>query len=66
METIFLNTENCKTNETNAFTSLILKIHIKILHWLISVFIAHGKILNLHITTINLKYLLQLGTISLI
>ena len=40
METIFMNTENSKKNESSNFfmnlmTSLILKIQIKILHWLI-------------------------------
>ena len=42
----------------NLLTNLILKPQItKILDWLIEVFITHGKILNLHTTTINLKYL---------
>ena len=40
MKTIFMNTENSKGNESNNFfiyliTSLVLKIQIKILHWLI-------------------------------
>ena len=39
----------------NLLTSLILKIQIEILHWLISAFITHGKTLNLLIRTINLK-----------
>ena len=66
-----MNTENSKTYESNKFfykltNNLILKTQIKTLHWLIKVFIAHGKTLNLHITRINLKFLLQLGMMNLI
>ena len=46
--------------------NLILKTQTKILHQVIGVSIAHGKILNQHTTIINLKYLLQLGMILLI
>ena len=55
---------------TNAFmnimTSFILETQMKILHWLTEVFIIYGKILNLHIISINLKFLLQLGMMNLI
>ena len=59
METIFMNTENSKPNESNKFIyqftdKLNLKLQItKILDWLIKVFTTHGKTLNLHTTTIN-------------
>ena len=33
--------------------------------WLIYLFTTHRKMLNLHITTINLKYLLPLGSYSI-
>ena len=35
-------------------------------YWLIQVYNTHGKTLNLFITTINLKSLLQLGMTNLI
>ena len=66
-----MNIENSKTNSLRKFfmnllTSLILKIQIKILYWLIYVFITHRKTLNLNITTISFKFLLQLGMMNLI
>ena len=66
-----MNTENSKTNESNKvsyilLTISILKILIKILRWLNQAFLTHGNTLNLHITTINLKYLPQLGMMNLI
>ena len=50
----------------NLLTILILKIQMKILYWLIKVFITHGKILNLYIETINLEFLFQLGIMNFI
>ena len=47
-----MNTENSKTNEPHKFR--------------LSLSITHGKTLNQHTTTINLKFLLQLGMILLI
>ena len=49
----------------NLLTNLILKTQTKILDWSIYTFITHGGILNLHITTINLKFQLQLGMMNL-
>ena len=46
--------------------NLILKTPKKIFHEVIRVSTTHGKTLNQHITTINLKFLLQLGMIFLI
>ena len=73
METIFMNTENSKTNESNKFIYQFTdKLNLKktqitkILDWLIYVFTTPVKTLNLHTTTRNLKYLLQLGMINLI
>ena len=45
METIFMNTENSKTNESSKSTDKLhlKKIEIKKPHWLIEVFIPHGK-----------------------
>ena len=66
-----MNTGNSKPISLTKFlinlrTSLILKIQIKILHWLFYVFITHGNILDLLIRTINLKSLLQRGIMTLI
>ena len=47
-----MNTENSKTNEPHKFR--------------LSLSITHGKTLNQHTTTINLKFLLQPGMILLI
>ena len=65
-----MNTENSKTNESNKvsyilLTISILKILIKILRWLNQALLKHENTLNLHITTINLKYLPQLGMTNL-
>ena len=49
----------------NLLTNLILKTQTKILDWSIYTFITHGGILHLHITTINLKFQLQLGMMNL-
>ena len=70
MGTIFMKTENYKTNEPHRFRlslvdKLNVKDHDKIWHWL-KVFITQGKTLSLHIATINLKSLLQLGMINFI
>ena len=72
METIFMNTENSIKNESNKFfydkftDKLNLKNPNKNIALANLTFITHGKTLNLHITTINLKYLPQLGMINLI
>ena len=71
METIFMNTENSKTSESNKFFyEFNDKLNIKNPNKniaLANLSICYTwKILNLHITTINLKYLLQLGMINLI
>ena len=56
---------------TNLFISLLTKLILKTqitktLDWLIYVITTNEKTLNLDATTINLKFQLQLGTISLI
>ena len=72
METIFMNTENSKTNESNKsiyqFTdTLSLKTpNNKNIELVNSVFTTRGKTLNHNTATISLKYLLQLGKINLI
>ena len=59
METVFMNTENIKTNEPHRFRlSLADKRNLKNPNKNIA--------LNQHTTTINLKFLLQLGMIFLI
>ena len=65
METIFMNTENSKTNESHKFRLTLLdKINLKDPHKNkalanLSVFYT-WKTLSLHIITINLKSMLQL------
>ena len=59
-----MNTKNSKTNESykffhNFMDKLNLKVQIKVL-------ITHGKTLDLHMTTINLKFLPELGMMNLI
>ena len=50
-------TENSKTNESNKFSFYFTdKLNLKDPN---KNFFMHGKTLNLYITTINLKYLLQ-------
>ena len=50
-------TENSKTNESNKFSFYFTdKLNLKDPN---KTFFMHGKTLNLYITTINLKYLLQ-------
>ena len=62
METIFMNAENSKTNEPYRFRlTLADKINLKDPNKNIT----HGEIISLHITTINLKSLLQLGMMNL-
>ena len=65
-----MNTENSKANESNKFIyhftdklNLINPNNKNI--GLFKVFITHGKILNLHTTTINLKHMLQLRVMNL-
>ena len=71
METIFINTENSKTNESNKFfydfnDKLNLKNPNKNIA-LVNLSIYYTwKTSNLHTTTINLKYLLQLRMMNLI
>ena len=71
METIFMNTENSKTNEPHKFRlTLADKLNLKdpdknMALANLSIF-THGQTLNLHIKTITLKFLLQLGMMNLI
>ena len=61
METIFMNTESSKTNESNKFIyQLTDKLNLKT---------PNNKdigLTNLSTTTINLRHLLQLGMMNLI
>ena len=72
IETISLNTENSKKNESNKFIyqftdKLNLKNPINKNIWLVNLSIYYTcKTLNLYTTTINLKYLLPLGIILLL
>ena len=71
LETIFINTENIKTNESNKFIyqftdKLNIKTSTKILDWLIWVSTTRGETLSLHTKTVSLKYLLPLGMMNLI
>ena len=63
-----MNTENSKTNELHRFMlALTDKLNLKYSNKNMTlVFIRYGKILNLHITTINSKYLLQPGIMNLV
>ena len=68
-----MNAENSKTNEPDRFRlSLADKCNLKnpnkniALGNLSIYYTLHGKTLNKHTTTINLKFLLQLGMILLI
>ena len=71
METTFMNTENSKTNEPYRFRlTLADKLNLKDLNKnmaLTNLTIYYTwKNIKLHITTINLKFLLQLGMMNLI
>ena len=71
METIFMNTLNSKTNESNKFIyqftdKLNLKNPNKTMALANLRILTHGKTLNRNMKMINLKYLLQLGMILLI
>ena len=72
METNFMNAENGKTNEPNKFFYQFTdKLNLKNPNnkniGLVNLSITtHGKTLNWCITTINLKYLPQLGMVNLI
>ena len=71
METIFMNTLNSKTNESNKFIyqftdKLNLKNPNKTMALANLRILTHGKTLNRNIIMINLKYLLQFGMILLI
>ena len=66
-----MNTENSKTNESNTFfyeftDSLNLKNPNKNIALAKFSIYCIWKTLNLHVTTINLKFLLQLGIMNLI
>ena len=66
-----MNTENSKTNEPHRFTLVLAdKLNLKDSNKIMTIanlsIITHGKILSLYIRTINLKFLLQLGMMSLI
>ena len=71
MEIIFMNTENSKTNEPHkSRLTLSDKLNLKdpnknMALANLSIYYT-GKTLNLHIATINLKFLLQLGMTNLI
>ena len=71
MKTILMNTENSETNERHRFrltlaNKLNLKDPSKNMALANLSIIPYGKTLNLHITAIILKFLLQLGMINLI
>ena len=62
METIFVNTENSKTNKPHRFRlSLVDKYELKDTNKDMALtnlcIFAHGKTLNQHTTTINLKFI---------
>ena len=71
METIFMNTENSKTNEPHRFRLILAdKLNIKdpsknLVLANLSIYYT-WKTLNLYITIINLKFLPQLGMTNLI
>ena len=71
METIFMNTGNSKTNESNKFIyQFTNKLNLKNRNnkniGLVNLsIIATGKTLNLHIETINLKFQPQIGMTNL-
>ena len=72
MKTILMNTENGKPNESNKFTYQFTdKLNLKTPNnkniGFVNLSIYYTwKTLNLHIATINLKYLLPLGMMDLI
>ena len=72
METIFMNTENSKTNVSNKFIYQFTdKLNLKTANGknigLVNLSIYYNwKTSNQNTTTINLKYLLQLGMMNLI
>ena len=73
MEIIFLNTENRKTNEPHRFRlTLADKLNLKhpnktMILTKLSIYLLHmEKKLSLHISTTNLKSLLQPGMMNLI
>ena len=62
-----MKSENIKTNELHIFRSTLAdKFNPKDPNKNNLLLIKHGKMLNLHIITIHLKYLLQLGMMNLI
>ena len=72
MESILINTENSKTNKPHRFRlsladKLTLKDRKKNMTLVnLSIYYTLKNINNIHIITINLKYLLQLGMMNLI
>ena len=69
METIFMNTENSQTNESHRFKlKLADKFNLKDpnKNTALANLRTYYTWKNLHITTINLKSLLQLGMMNLI
>ena len=71
MKAIFMNTENSKTDKSHIFRlNLSGKLDLKNCNKNIALanfsIYYMCKTLNLHITIINLKYLLQLGMMNLI
>ena len=71
METIFISTQNSNTDESSKFLyeftdkSNLKNLNKNMALANLSIYI-HGKTLNLNITTITLRLLLQLGMIHLI
>ena len=62
-----MNTENSKANELHKFRLILAdKLNLKDPNKNMALFMTYGKKLSLYITTINLKSLLQLGTMNLI
>ena len=70
MQTVFINTVNSKTSELHRFRLDVTdKLNLKDLKKnmaLVNLSITLGKTQNLKTTTINLKFLLQLGMMLLI
>ena len=62
-----MKSENIKTNEPHIFRSILVdNFYLKGPSKNNLLLIKHGKMLNLHIITINLKHLFQLGMMNFI
>ena len=69
METIFMNTENSRTNEPHRFRSSVVDLNLKYPNEnmaLASLSIYYAWKIIKSATTINLKFLLQLGMMYLL